>query len=148
MLISLHESAFNPQNNWGQELRYRYHPTLPTMEGGSAGRIITLRELTLRHYDYCKKIPESFENLHSNLLSLHEELQKAESLPFPSEDLDAIYSECENVLCDVGKLLNIHDSYVTTKKELWKMFKWYSADISQLKSRLTAQVHELRQHVW
>jgi len=104
------------------------------MDGG-AGAIIALGKLLWDCYNRCKQASESFCNLHLDLLSLHKAL-KAVELSFTEEDLSPI----QKIVDDIGQLISKYESLGTTKKKSWQRFRWHSADIAELRSRLISQV--------
>jgi hypothetical protein len=95
----------------------------------------------------CKSAPESFDNIHKDLLSFHALVKEAQETvfakPIPSERgarLKIVGDECCQILDDLDKIVEKYESLGTDTKRKWDRFRWDADDIEKVRSRLTLHV--------
>ena len=103
--------------------------------------------LAWRVYKSTKEAPESFNNIHMEILSLHALLKEAEETIFRApialsrqERLYVIGDGCRNVLIDLETVVSKYESLGTQSKRTWDRMKWGGEDLMQLRVRLTSTV--------
>ena len=115
--------------------------------GFGVSAFITVGNLAWRVYKSTKEAPESFHQIHVEILSLHAVLKEAEETLFdaplpPTREtrLKAIRDGCENVLRDLQDLVRKYESLSTKAKRMLDRIQWGNEDIVEIRSRVVANV--------
>lgn len=108
-----------------------------------AGTVIALADLALRCYHRCSQASGSFDDLQYDLHSLNASLLAVAPLMREGREFSSLREGCGKIVSDIEKLLSKYESLGTTDKKIIDKIGWSSADTSQLRSRLTAQVSML-----
>jgi hypothetical protein len=113
--------------------------------GYSVGDVIAIGAYAWNLYRSCKEAPESFNNIASEVLSLHAIIKEAEETvfkvplsPVRQERLKAIGDGCTDVLKDLQALVDKYKSLGTTRKKTWDRLRWRADEVTELRARLTA----------
>jgi hypothetical protein len=118
--------------------------------GYSIGDITAISTLAWKLYENCKSAPESFGNIHPDLLSFHFLLQDAEKIifavPLPvaqQRQLKTIGDGSKDVLEELSKIVQNYESLGSDTKSTWQQMKWYCNDIAEIKLRLVSSSGDL-----
>ena len=113
--------------------------------GYSVGDVVAIGTLAWSVYKSCKRAPESFGEISSEVLSLHAVLKEAEEAlsaqslpPARQEQLKAVGDGCRCVLEDLDKLVKKYESLGTQSKRTWDRVRFGAEDISSLRLRLVS----------
>ena len=121
----------------------------------TAAAVLAFGDLVLRVGDACDRCanaPKSFENLLQDLRAFHSVLRAVQpSFPPASRDSDDILAGCDQLLCDITKLLSKHGSLSSSSAGIRVLHRlsWVSvrAEIKELRSRLSVQVGMLNTYL-
>jgi hypothetical protein len=115
--------------------------------GYSGGDFLAVGTLAWKIYKSCWKAPESFENIHLEVLSLHAMLKEAEETvfvhplsPTQQERLKVVGDGCYRVLQDLQTLIRRYESLGTQSKRTWDRMRWGAEPVAELRARLTVHI--------
>jgi hypothetical protein len=115
--------------------------------GYSVGDFVAVTQLAWTVYKSCRDAPESFNNISTELLSLHAVLKEVEEIiseqPLSEtrrHHLATISHGCKCVLEDLRALVKKYESLGSQSKRTWDRMRWGSNDIAELRARLTSNV--------
>jgi hypothetical protein len=115
--------------------------------GYSVGDFIAVGTLAWQIYKSCKGAPESFGNIHLEVLSLHATLKEAEETvfahrlsPAQQERLKTVGDGCYRVLEDLQTLVRKYESLGTQTKRTWDRMRWGTEPVAELRARLTVHI--------
>jgi hypothetical protein len=115
--------------------------------GYSVGECIAVGTLAWQIYKSCKGAPESFGNIHLEVLSLHVTLKEAEETvfahrlsPAQQEHLKTVGNGCHRVLEDLQMLVRKYESLGTQTKRTWDRMRWGAEPLAELRARLTVHI--------
>ncbi|MCJ1313029.1 hypothetical protein MMC25_006705 [Agyrium rufum] len=111
--------------------------------GVGIGDVIAVSTLAWTIYKSCKNASGDFQNLASEVVSLHVVLKEteeliAESTPTSNQktQIGHLADGCRKVLEDLEALLNKYRSLGTKSQRTWDRLKWGSEDIANIRTRL------------
>jgi hypothetical protein len=115
--------------------------------GYSVGDFIAVGTLAWKIYKSCRAAPESFGNIHLEVLSLHAMLKEAEETvfvhplsPTQQERLKVVGDGCYSVLEDLQALIQRYESLGTQSKRTWDRIRWGAEPVAELRARLTVHI--------
>lgn len=115
--------------------------------GYALGDFIAVGKLAWTVYKAYRGAPDSFNNISSEILSLHALLKEIEESvllqPMGAAQkarLKAIYDGCNDVLRDLQALIGRYESLSIKNKFNWDRFGWGTQDIAEYRSRITSNV--------
>ena len=118
---------------------------MPVSFGYGVGDVVAIGTLAWNVYQSCKKAPESFGEISSEVLSLHVVLKEAEETlsaqcipPEKREQLKAVGDGCRCILEELEKLIKKYESLGRQSKRTWDRMRFGAEDISGLRLRLTS----------
>lgn len=92
-----------------------------------------------------KGAPESFGNIHVEVLSFHAVLKEIQEtvLPRPQSDerqarLAIVVNGCKRVLDDLQQLVDNYGSQPTKTKQTWNRMRWGFEDLTDIRGRLVS----------
>jgi hypothetical protein len=113
--------------------------------GYGVGDFIAIGTLAWKVYKSCKRVPEAFGHIFSEVLALHAVMKEAEETvfaqplpPASQESLRAVGDGCHRVLQDLDNLVNKYKSLGKLSKRTWDRITWGAEDIAELRARLTS----------
>jgi hypothetical protein len=113
--------------------------------GVGVGDIINVSSVAWNVYKSCKDAPDSFGNIHSEVLAFHAVLKEAGELvatrPLSAaqqERFKAIAYGCNCVLEDLQSLVAQYQRLGTQERRTWDRLKWGAENITDLRARLTS----------
>jgi hypothetical protein len=134
----LHSASVLRPYSWAQRL-------MPVSVGHCVGDVVAIGTLAWNVYKSCKRAPESFGEISSEVHSLHallkeaEEVLSAQSLPpAKQERLGEVGDGCRCVLEDLDKLVKRYESLGTQSKRTWDRMKFAAENIPALRLRLAS----------
>ena len=111
--------------------------------GFGVGDIVAVGTLAWNIYKSCRAAPGSFNNISTEVLSLHAVLKEADETIFRSPlspesqaRLKIIGDGCQCVLGDLQALVDKYESLGTQSKRTWDRMKWGAEDIVEVRSRI------------
>lgn len=115
--------------------------------GLGVGDFVAVGTLAWSLYKSTKGAPESFQNIHVEVLSLHAVLKEAEETVFERSfsktrqaRLKVIGEGCNNALADLQALVQKYESLGMQSKRTWDRMRWGNEDIVEIRARLTSNV--------
>jgi ankyrin repeat protein len=113
--------------------------------GVSIGDFIAIGSLTWNLYRNCRSAPESFGNIHAELLSFHALVKEAEETIFArsiptdrAQRLKVVTDGCNKVLGDLTVIVDKYKILASDTKGTWVRLKWHFHDINEIRQRLIA----------
>lgn len=127
--------------------------------GFGIGDFIAISNLAWRVYKSCKDAPQTFGQIHVEVLSLHAVLKEAEESVFAqplSEEqegrLKLVRDGCNAVLEDLDKLVTKYHSLATQSKRTYDRIRFGQENVPDLRARLLSNIVLLntwiRQVIW
>ena len=116
--------------------------------GFGVGDFVAVGTLVWTLYKSTKEAPESFRNIHLELLSLHAVIKETEetvfkyTLPSARESrLKAVKDGLDGVLSDLETLVEKYEGLsIKSRGFVWARMRWASEDITEIRSRLNTHV--------
>jgi hypothetical protein len=115
--------------------------------GFGVGDFIAIGTLAWNVHKSCKNAPESFNNIASEVLSLHAVLKEAEETiltqPLPpkkQERLKVVGDGCRSVLEDLDKLIERYESLGSQGTRALDRMRWGTENVADLRARLTSNI--------
>jgi hypothetical protein len=115
--------------------------------GCSIGDLIAVGTFAWQIYSSCKGAPESFENISSEVFSLHAVLEQARDSvlsqplsPPQQKRLKVIRDGCYRVLEDLEKLVKKYQGLGTQRKRTLDRMKWSIEDVAEIRARLSVHI--------
>ena len=120
---------------------------MPVPYGFGVGDFITVGTLAWTVYKSCKAAPESFKNIHLEVLSLQALTKEAEETVFKTPltperqaRLAVVKDGCMAVLTDLDALVQKYESLGTKSKRTWDRMRWGNEDVDEIRARLNTHV--------
>lgn len=112
------------------------------------GDCITVCTLAWKVYKGVKDAPDSFQNIHNDVLSLNAVLTETEEVvrmsTLLSEEAEArleiVLAGCNSVLKKLDKLVDKYKHETTMARTVWKRLKWFNEGIAEYRQSLIAAV--------
>ena len=113
--------------------------------GFGLGDFIAVGTLAWDVSNSCKGIPNGFNDISDEVLSLHAVLKEADETilksplsPQSQERLKRIYDGCQRTLSDLQALVDKYECLLIQSKWTWDHIKWGTEDIVKIRSRLVS----------
>ena len=120
---------------------------MPPPFGFGVGDFVAVGTLAWTVFKSCKEAPESFSNIHIEVLSLHALTKEAEETVFKSPltpergaRLAVVKDGCMAVLTDLDELVKKYESLGTKSKRSWDRLGWGTQDVNEIRLRLNTSV--------
>ena len=122
--------------------------------GLAIGDLVAVGNLAWTVYKSCKGAAGSFQNISSEVLSLHALLQETrEALsahPLPASEranLATILAGCQGVLNDLQSLVERYKSLGTQSKRTWDRMRWGASDIAEIRAQFSLRTLVCSLHI-
>ena len=122
--------------------------------GFGVGDFNAVGTLAWKIYKSTKDAPESFRNIHLEILSMHAVIKEAEETIFQTPlpqvrqaRLQTVGNGCSQVLEDLDKVVQKYNSLDTQSKRTWERMRWCQEDIKDIRLRLISNTALLTAYI-